>query len=106
MDILAPIKRYLTLGLMVLALGFGAVQTVRLHAERAHSAKLDMRVRELVAMVDALRKAGEESKARTERVIVQAEGSAKDAERRARRVESAPTPEGCKTAPEVMGLDI
>lgn len=102
MPVLGQLKLlgYCALGLLVAAL------IVALSLERRHSRKLTERNAFLVSELQRITTAKDEQRKETVRTIVVAEKGNRDAERRARVVESAPLEGQCKTPAEIMGSDI
>jgi hypothetical protein len=58
------------------------------------------------AQLDAISSRRNEQRVQTEKRIVSAQRTIHDAEDRARVVETAPVPQGCKTKPEVLQADL
>lgn len=93
-------------GLIALLCGLCVTLYVLKGIEQRRSAKLQVRVNELVGELQRISTAKDEQRAETERNIAEGGNGRKRAETIARRIEAAPTVGGCKTPPEIMGADL
>lgn len=92
--------------LLIAAVAVAGFQTLRLHGEQRHSAKLEQRVAELSDTLKSISTKRDEQKATTAKAIDTSDKSAAKADILARKIESAPTSPDCKTPPIIMGEDL
>lgn len=91
--------------LLVLAL-FAGLQTIRVSAEKRHSAKLQTQIEKVSAELKRISAAKNEQKIITRDRIVIAERKAKDADGVAKKIEAAPLPGQCRSPSEVLQADL
>jgi hypothetical protein len=92
--------------LLIAALLVAGVQTVRVHAEQRHSAKLQTQVSKLAEQLKGISAKRDTQKTITKTNIVTVTKTIHDADGKAKQVETAPLPGNCKTPKEVLNADI
>jgi hypothetical protein len=93
------------IAIIALAL-FAGIQTLRVSAEKRHSAKVEQQLAKSVAELNRLTSAKNTQHTITKTNIVTVTKRIHDAEGRAKIVETAPLPGQCRTPPEIMGADL
>jgi hypothetical protein len=96
---------FLQVACIALAL-FAGIQTLRVSAEKRHSAKVEQQLARSIAELNRLTSAKNTQRTITKTNIVTVTKRIHDAEERAKIVETAPLPGNCKTPPEIMGADL
>jgi hypothetical protein len=93
------------IAIIALAL-FAGIQTIRVSAEKRHSAKVEQQLAKSVAELNRLTTAKDTQHSITKTNIVTVTKRIHDAEGRAKIVETAPLPGECRTPQEVRDADI
>jgi hypothetical protein len=93
------------IAIIALAL-FAGIQTLRVSAEKRHSAKVEQQLAKSVTELNRLTSAKNQQHTITKTNIVTVTKRIHDAEGRAKIVETAPLPGRCQTPPEVLGADL
>jgi hypothetical protein len=100
--ILAPALKYIAGGLLVVCIVLG----VALKVERVHTAKQAAQIVKLNAELQRITTAKNEQRAETTERLKVVTRTIHDADGRAKVVEQAPLPGGCKSPKEVLDADI
>jgi hypothetical protein len=85
---------------------FAGIQTLRVSAEKRHSAKVEQQLAKSVTELNRLTSAKNQQHTITKTNIVTVTKRIHDAEGRAKIVETAPLPGQCRTPQEVRDADI
>lgn len=116
MPFLSDIRAMLLAGLFAVTLAVSVVQTVRIEGFgiwplKIHGLedKYQAAINKLVAARAELKRissAKNEQREETGKRIEEADNGIREADRRAREIEDAPTQPDCRTPPEIMGADL
>jgi hypothetical protein len=102
LSLLNPFLKYVAGGLLFVCI----MLSVALHVERVHAHKLERRVAELTAKLNAISTKRNEQKAETKTRIVTVEKQIRHADDQAKIIEQAPLPGQCRTPNAVLEADL
>jgi hypothetical protein len=92
--------------LCIVLLAFAGLQTLRLHSEQRHARKLEAQVSKLSGELQRISTTRNNQRVVTEKNVTHAREIVKQADERARKVESAPLKPNCQTPDAVLSADL
>jgi hypothetical protein len=85
---------------------FAGLQTIRVSAEKRHSAKVEAQLQKAVAELQRISAKKNEQKVITTERIKVVKDQIRHADERAKIIEQAPLPGQCRTPPEILSADL